>query len=65
MPIPSSLQTSIDPMPLHFSSDVEENRGIIHVDSVVNHESCQQLHDEAAALLGHPLIIKEVTQGNH
>ncbi|KAF7819247.1 cationic amino acid transporter 4, vacuolar [Senna tora] len=62
MPIPFSLQKFIDP-PLHFGGDVEENGVVNPIDAAVYHDnSRQQLQDEAAALLGHPLIIKEVTQ---
>lgn len=53
-------------MPLNFGDGVEGRRVTSPVDSAVHHEnSHQQLHNEATGLLGHPLIINEVTQGNH
>ncbi|KAI4301023.1 hypothetical protein L6164_034342 [Bauhinia variegata] len=65
VPIPSSLQTSLDPVSLDFGVDVkkEEDRSINPVDADdYGENSRQHLHDEAETLLGHPLIIKEATK---
>ncbi|XP_028766885.1 cationic amino acid transporter 2, vacuolar isoform X2 [Neltuma alba] len=64
-PIPSSVDASTDPMPLHLSGDVEEIGVASPVDTGNSHEnSHQQSHNEAAALLGHPLIMKQGTQAS-
>ena len=60
VPIPSSLQTSID---RHSGGDDEEDNAISPVDPANYCEN--HLHDKSEALLGHPLIMKEVTKGNY
>ncbi|KAI4348493.1 hypothetical protein L6164_009211 [Bauhinia variegata] len=64
VPVPSSLCTSVDPVSLHFGVNVEEeDRGMNPVDADDYCENSRKhLHDETEALLGHPLIIKEVTE---
>ncbi|KAJ7971952.1 Cationic amino acid transporter vacuolar-like [Quillaja saponaria] len=66
VPLPSSLQERIDSTSLLFGSDIEEDCSIYPKEHGVNCEASSQfMHDEAGALLGHPLFIKPVTQDEH
>ena len=60
VPIPSSLLTSADPLLRQSSGDIGEDGSVSPVDPA---SYCENSHLEA--LLGHPLIIKEVTKGNY
>ncbi|OIV94268.1 hypothetical protein TanjilG_00017 [Lupinus angustifolius] len=60
VPIPSSLQTSVDRLARHSGGGIEEDQAISPVDPASYCENIH-LHDKSEALLGHPLIIKEVT----
>ncbi|CAL0323418.1 unnamed protein product [Lupinus luteus] len=60
VPIPSSLQASVDRLVRHSRGDIEEDEAISPVDPASYCEN-SHLHDKSEALLGHPLIIKEVT----
>ncbi|KAG5083173.1 hypothetical protein JHK82_053342 [Glycine max] len=57
VPIPSSLLTSVDPLLRQSSGDIGEDGSVSPVDPA---SYCENSHLEA--LLGHPLIIKEVTK---
>lgn len=63
VPLPSSLQESIDSMSLPFSGDIQEVDYNKSKDLVDSYHS-QYLHDKGDASLGYPLIEKRVTQGN-
>ncbi|XP_027349020.1 cationic amino acid transporter 4, vacuolar-like isoform X1 [Abrus precatorius] len=58
VPIPCSLLTSVDPLLRHSGGDIGEDRAISPVNPASYCEN-NHLHE---ALLGHPLIIKEVTK---
>ncbi|KAG6696829.1 hypothetical protein I3842_09G168500 [Carya illinoinensis] len=61
VPLPSSLQESIDSMSLRFSGDIQEVDYNKSKDPTDSHHS-QYLHDKGDASLGYPLIEKRVTQ---
>lgn len=64
VPIPASLLTSDDPLLRHSGGVVEEDRTASPVDLA---SYCENSHllDKSEVLLGHPLIIKEVSKGNY
>lgn len=64
VPIPSSLQTSVDRLVRHSGGDIEEDQALSHVDLASYCEN-SHLHNKSEAVLGHPLIVKEVTKGNY
>ncbi|KAG7964298.1 hypothetical protein I3843_09G163300 [Carya illinoinensis] len=61
VPLPSSLQESIDSMSLRFSGDIQEVDYNKSKDPTDSYHS-QYLHDKGDASLGYPLIEKRVTQ---
>ncbi|XP_057437765.1 cationic amino acid transporter 4, vacuolar-like [Lotus japonicus] len=61
VPIPSSLLSSVDPLVSHSGGDTEEDRAMSSVD-LSNYYENNHLRDKSEFLLGHPLIIKEVTK---
>ncbi|XP_041024124.1 cationic amino acid transporter 4, vacuolar [Juglans microcarpa x Juglans regia] len=61
VPLPSSLQESIDSMSLQFSGDIQEVDYNKNKDPADSYHS-QYLHDKGDASLGSPLIEKRVTQ---
>ncbi|RDX95660.1 Cationic amino acid transporter 4, vacuolar [Mucuna pruriens] len=61
VPFPSSLLTSVDPILRHPGGDIGEDGAISPVDPAIYCEN-SHLHDKLEALLGCPLIIKEVTK---
>ncbi|KAG4938162.1 hypothetical protein JHK84_044414 [Glycine max] len=61
VPVLSSLLTSVDPLLRHSGGDIGEDGAISHVDPSSYCEN-SHLHDKSEALIGHPLIIKEVTK---
>lgn len=63
VPIPSSLLSSVDQLLGHSGGHIGVDRDISPVDPASYYED-SHLHDKSEALLEHPLIIKEVTNGN-
>jgi len=64
VPIPSSLLTSVDQLLGHSGGHIGEDRATSPVDPASYSED-SHLHDKSEALLGHPLIIQEITKGNY
>lgn len=64
VPIPSSLLASVDPLVMHSGGDVEEDGTISPVDLTSYCEN-DHIHHKSEVLLGHPLILKQVTKGNY
>lgn len=64
VPIPASFLTSVDPLLTHSGGAFEEDRNICPVDLA---SYCKNSHllDKSEVILGHPLIIKEVSKGNY